>query len=1072
MVFRNDIDVEIGRNLMTPISQGVRGAALLGAIALVLTLSSAPAAAETPPPPPPPGQLALTGDVSVHDPTMAFDEASGLYIVAATHNSIRTAPSMNGPWTNVGSVARADWTLGVPNSSTLWAPHLEKIGDTFYYYYSQSSFGSSSSAIGVKTTKTPAIPSSYVDLGRPIVKSGALADTPPSINYNAIDPDVVQDADGEWWLTWGSFWDGIVVQKLAPDLVSVVGEPTLVASRRADDNPVEGPAIFARDGYYYLVVSWDKCCAAATSTYKLAVGRSTSITGPYLDQDGVRLDEGGGTVILDTRQSAPGVTPAGLYRAPGGADTYSERGVDYLVYHSYLPNNTLGIRPFEWRDGWPSFSEASGSYNHPDGSYIRLVSEAKNFTMPAIGRVAAPTPAFGTAVQLNGPSPLSYIDMPDGIVSTLNGDFTISMWVKRGTTSSANNWARLFDFGDTTANFMYLTPASAAAPTGLRFDEVTPSHGSGTIPGSGNSVSVSTAWTHVAVTASGTTGTLWVNGQAVRTNTNFTVRPADLGFTRNNWIGRSQFSADPGLNASIDDFNIFSRALSASEMLAMTTTPGGGAAIGGGDVAWYRFDEAGGSQVTDSSASGNVAKAIVPVTTADQLQNPVRGTQCLTAAEVGVIQAACADGDAAQTWRLDEAEGGSYTLANHATSDSKCLALANGTGAVGTAAVLADCSPSDGLQRWTVEDTGHGFLRFANPQTRLAVEISNDDGAIQTGVVGAVRAIRPIANLDPPQQWFLEHVKATPKISLAPAADVTAEVGESVTLSASAAGSPAPTVQWETSADRGATWTPVSDAVGDDYTFTATAEQDGSLIRATYTNEVGSASTEPTSITITRAALIAPTGLVIRGSGVVVKDATSYAPGPFTLEWTSTSPRGSLDGFVVLDGGQQIGASLSPSARSVDLALPEGNHSLQVMAVAVDDLVIGGDKKSELQSVVVDRTAPVVAILTPSNPTRSTSWTSVSGTITDAASGPESVTVKLVQQRGNSYYAYDGRSWTKASSLGNANATATAIHPTITDGAWSVRISDLKTGTLMITYSGTDAVGNTGVPTGISFAVN
>ncbi|WP_298458906.1 family 43 glycosylhydrolase [uncultured Cellulomonas sp.] len=737
-----------------------RGLASLAVLALGLTLTGSPAMADTDPLPVEPGQLALTGDLSVHDPTMVYDPTSGLYVVASTHNSIRTAPTMNGPWTDVGSVARADWTTSVPNSTTLWAPDLERIGDTFYYYYSQSSFGSLNSAIGVKTTTTPADPSSYVDLGRPVVGSGILGPDDPALEINAIDPELVQDADGTWWMAWGSFRDGIAIQQLGPDLVSLVGEPTLLASRLADDNPIEGASVFHRDGYYYLIASWDRCCAGAASTYKVVVGRSTSVTGPYVDQNGVRMDEGGGTVILDTRESGPGVTPAGLYRAPGHPDVYTEDGVDYLVYHAYLPANTLGIRPMEWRDGWPSFTESGeGSYDLTDGSYVRLRSEAKSFTPPEIERVAGPTPAFGGAVQLNGGSPVAYVDMPDGIVSEIDGDFTISMWVKRGTTRG-NDWARLFDFGDSTDNFMFLTPASAATPRGLRLDIATPTQGGATVPGTGDSVQIPTEWTHVAVSASGSTATLWVDGRPVATNPDVTLRPADLGFTQNNWIGRSQFSADPGLDAAVDDFNIFSRALTPTEMLALTTAPGGGSEIGGGDVAWYRFDEAqGGTQVTDSSPAGNTATAVVPVTSEDELQNPVPGDQCLTAGADGVVQTTCVDGEDSQTWRLDHADGGLYRLVGQAAGGEQCLALADDSGDVGTAVTLAPCG-SDVLAVWSIEDTGHGFLRLSNPATDLAVEIANEDGVIGSDVVGAVRAIRPIANMDPPQQWLLEHVAA------------------------------------------------------------------------------------------------------------------------------------------------------------------------------------------------------------------------------------------------------------------------------------------------------------------------
>lgn len=649
----------------------------------------------------------------------------------------------------------------MPNSSTLWAPHLRKIGDTFYYYYSQSSFGSSTSAIGVKTTTTPADPSSYVDLGRPIVTSGALATGPRPISYNAIDPALVQTPEGDWWMVWGSFFGGIVVQQLGEDLVSVVGEPTLVAHRRADDNPVEGPAIFYRDGYYYLMVSWDKCCSGADSTYKVAVGRSTSITGPYVDQAGVRMDQGGGRIILDTREAAAGVTPEGLYRAPGGADVYTEDGVDYLVYHAYRPGNTLGIRPMDWYGGWPYFAEPGGGpYDLTDGSHVRLVSEAKAPSAVTADRVAGPA-GFGSAVKLNGGSPIGYVDLPDGIVSGLDGDFAISMWVNRGSTQG-NDWARIFDFGDSTTNFMFLTPSATASPTGLRLD-VRTADGRGTgLPTSGNSVGVPVGWTHIAVTVSGSTAQLWVNGTLARTNTNFTVRPADLGVTRNNWIGRSQFAADAWLNASVDDFNIFDRALSAEDVAALVQAPGGGETVGGGDVAWYRFDEPGGTAVLDSSGSGQDGTAFVPAATGAEIQNPVPGTQCLGTVEVdGVLQPVqvdCEDEDLGQVWRLDEAGDGLYQLASHATGETLCLALENDSRTVGTPAVLAPCSSEDPLQRWFVSDTGHGFLQLTSPSTNLALQIENEAGFIGTAITGGDRGNRPIANLRPPQQWMLQHV--------------------------------------------------------------------------------------------------------------------------------------------------------------------------------------------------------------------------------------------------------------------------------------------------------------------------
>src|SRR5215211_6611995 len=122
---------------------------------------------------------------------------------------------------------------------------------------------------------------------------------------------------------------------------------------------------------------------------------------------------------------------------------------------------------------------------------------------------------------------------------------------------------------------MFLAASAGSAP---RFAITTSGNGAeqqlnGTAPLALN------RWTHVAITHSGTTGRMYVDGTLVATNANMTLSPASLGATPNNFIGRSQF-ADPFLNATVDDFQIYGRGLGGDEVAALA-----GGAPGAGDVA-------------------------------------------------------------------------------------------------------------------------------------------------------------------------------------------------------------------------------------------------------------------------------------------------------------------------------------------------------------------------------------------------------------------------------------------------------------------------------------------------------
>ena len=78
-------------------------------------------------------------------------------------------------------------------------------------------------------------------------------------------------------------------------------------------------------------------------------------------------------------------------------------------------------------------------------------------------------------------------------------------------------------------------------------------------------------WTHVALVLGSSGAVLYVNGAVVASDSTVRLRPAELGSTTNNYIGRSQFSEDPYLDGIIDEIRVYSRALSLDEIQAIMT---------------------------------------------------------------------------------------------------------------------------------------------------------------------------------------------------------------------------------------------------------------------------------------------------------------------------------------------------------------------------------------------------------------------------------------------------------------------------------------------------------------------
>jgi|GEM_PF-205249 len=167
----------------------------------------------------------------------------------------------------------------------------------------------------------------------------------------------------------------------------------------------------------------------------------------------------------------------------------------------------------------------------------------------------------GNAVSLNGTN--QYVALPTSAVASLN-NFTISTWVNL---SAVSTWSRIFDFGTGTTSYMFLTPKNGA--NGFVRFAITTSGGTGEQRIDGQAALPTGVWTHVAVTVYGNVGILYVNGVEVGRNSSLTLNPQSLGSTTQNWIGRSQFSGDPYLNGVVDDFRIYSGALSATDVQAL-----------------------------------------------------------------------------------------------------------------------------------------------------------------------------------------------------------------------------------------------------------------------------------------------------------------------------------------------------------------------------------------------------------------------------------------------------------------------------------------------------------------------
>ena len=359
--------------------------AVLVAQALLLAASVAPVAAGS-------GtyrnpiEAAIPGDGVVEscaDPTVTWgQEGEGRWYVYCTTDPLsdddRTAAGFNFHlipilssadlvhWTYEGDAFQSRPSYAVA-SAGLWAPEIvyhPETGQYFLYYtVTDTTLPGGGSAIGVATAPTPTGP--WTHAGAPVVEPHGADCCGPDSRRWVYDPDVLRTA-GQDYIYYGSYFGGISVRHLSEDgFASDPASQTNVAIA----NKFEGAEVVARGGFYYLFASATNCCAGPLTGYSVFVGRSTSPTGPFIDREGVPLNDdetlddptdgrAGGTVVLsvnDTRWVGPGHNTVfqdfdgqwwTIYHAVDVTDPYFAGTTDFTKRPALLDQ-------LDWVDGWP-----------------------------------------------------------------------------------------------------------------------------------------------------------------------------------------------------------------------------------------------------------------------------------------------------------------------------------------------------------------------------------------------------------------------------------------------------------------------------------------------------------------------------------------------------------------------------------------------------------------------------------------------------------------------------------------------------------------------------------------------
>ena len=233
----------------------------------------------------------------------------------------------------------------IPGGGAFWAPEIRHINGKYVLYFSWAKWGDGdASYTAVATSDSP--------LGDFV--NGKELLTKEDFGSNCIDQFYYEE-DNKKYMFVGSF-NGIYVTELTDDRLSVKrnenGTPTL--KKQVCGKAFEGTNIYKKNGYYYLFASINNCCDGERSRYKVVVGRSQDLLGPYLDKSGKDMINNAWELVLEGDGQK--------FFGPGHNSiiVQDDAGTDWMIYHSYVKENgevggRLGMldRVLWTEDGWP-----------------------------------------------------------------------------------------------------------------------------------------------------------------------------------------------------------------------------------------------------------------------------------------------------------------------------------------------------------------------------------------------------------------------------------------------------------------------------------------------------------------------------------------------------------------------------------------------------------------------------------------------------------------------------------------------------------------------------------------------